>query len=220
MFATSADASEGPQGVVTPDGHPGSRGGLKVRRQTHSCRSGQADEAPPQPSAGKQVSRGCGSQVLGRATLKVDGAFGGAGDGSVQLLIGSGLGGTLVRFESSLLVGFTSIDRTFELPNLAAGDVLTVSLVLRAGATAGASAYSAVKSSVADLGNAARLFVDLETPGASWEALSGHDYRLTAVPLPAGFWLFGSALLGVARLRRRASPPAPFPSLGALRASG
>jgi hypothetical protein len=159
-----------------------------------------------------------GSPVLGRARLKVEGAFGGAADASVQLLIGSGLGGTLVQFESSLLAGFSSVDRAFDLPGLAAGDLLTVSLVLRAGANAGASRFSAVNASVADLGNSAHLCVDFETPGASWDPLSGHDYRLSAVPLPAGFWLLGTALIGLARFRRRAGQPGPIASSGARRA--
>lgn len=146
-----------------------------------------------------------GAPLAARGTLKVDGLLEGDGEVLVTLLIGSNLQGTLVNFNQSLFGATDSIDRSFDLPALADGEELLLSLTMRAQASAGSSINFARNRSSALYENSAFLFLDVLTPDAGYTALSGHDYRTTVVPGPPSLILLltGAAALAGRALRRR-----------------
>lgn len=67
--------------------------------------------------------------------------------------------------------------------------------------------YFPGSDAIADAANTAGFRIDVVTPGGTYSAMSGQSY-LTAVPVPAALWLFGSGLLGLigcARQKHRAA---------------
>jgi hypothetical protein len=65
-----------------------------------------------------------------------------------------------------------------------------------------AAGYFPDSNAVADAANTAGFHVDVVTAGGSYSSLSGQSY-VTAVPLPASAWFFGSALSLLAFARRQ-----------------
>lgn len=118
-------------------------------------------------------------------------------DGDVDVYRGITLLAHRDLFLSSINgVRFEEID----LPGLVVGDTITLIMILRASANA---SDIGVTASSADLGNSARLFLDVTSGNATFDAASGHDY--TTVPEPGGAWLalVGAAVLTGARRRLR-----------------
>lgn len=62
--------------------------------------------------------------------------------------------------------------------------------------------YVAESNGIAEAYNTAGFHIDVLTPGGAYSSLSGQSY-LTAVPLPAAAWLFGSGLSGLIGIARR-----------------
>ncbi len=64
--------------------------------------------------------------------------------------------------------------------------------------------YFADSTAIGAFGSTASYYIDVLTPGASFTSESGASYRsLSAVPVPAAVWLFGSGLLGLIGIMRR-----------------
>jgi hypothetical protein len=153
------------------------------------------------------VSLVSGALVHAKATLDVDGIFSGAGSARVELIIGGPQSGPLVVSTFQLLDGFEDRFLEFEF-NTQVGEELTVAMFINAQANAGASNFTTLAASGADLGNTAHLYLDLDD--AAFAALSGHDYRLDAPPVdpvgvaePTSFASLVLGLVAMAGLRGR-----------------
>ena len=88
-----------------------------------------------------------------------------------------------------------------DLPGLVVGDTLTLIMILRA--SANAADVGGVTASSADLGNSARLFLDVTSGNAEFAAASGHDYTTVPEPGAALLGLVGAGVLTGARRRAR-----------------
>ncbi len=63
--------------------------------------------------------------------------------------------------------------------------------------------YYADSTAIGSYGSTASFYIDVLTPGASFTSESGATYlNVSAVPVPAAVWLFGSGLLGLIALAR------------------
>jgi hypothetical protein len=141
-----------------------------------------------------------GTPITARLTIDVAGAFAGvpaSADGDVDVYRGITLLAHRDLFLSSINgTRFEQID----LPGLVVGDTITLIMILRASANA---ADIGVTASSADLGNSARLFLDVTSGNASFEAGSGHDYTTVPEPGAALLALVGAGVLIGARGRLR-----------------
>lgn len=145
--------------------------------------------------------------IQARLSLDVTGAFAGNGDLRVGLFLFSNLQGQLINFQTNRFAAFAgAIDRDFDF-TVVDGEQLLLRLFMDASASAPTSnGKTPVAVSLVDASHSATLQIQLLTPGASLLSVSGHDYSIAPVPLPATLPLLACALGVVGRmtLRRQA----------------
>jgi hypothetical protein len=166
----------------------------------------------------KHPTLALGSPITFNAVLDVDVAssepVGFAGTLLVQFGAGPQGGpfaGATYTFPNGLFTGVPDLDfaQTFPIQSFVGAFIvvstrLSVAGLSRAGPDGLGGTFGGVSSTVIDASNTVKTFLDPVTPGLVFVSESGHDYRLNAVPLPAGLWLFLSALVSTTfRLKRR-----------------
>lgn len=146
------------------------------------------------------VSVACSGAMASSVTLESGGSysvFDPIPPGWMEINVGSGVTGAIFRLEDTINDGYTVAYQLYEsdkVTTVGAGWTFT-DLGLTAVNLAQAGVYRALNSG-------SQYFLKLAfTNGdaTSWAAST----NISAVPLPAAAWLFGSALLGLGALRRK-----------------
>jgi len=145
-----------------------------------------------------------GTPVDLRLTIEVSGAFLGNGaGGDVDVFVYRA--GSIVHQRALVTnILLPSVLEEIDLTGFAVGDDLAIWMGLYAFAGA-SSDQPQLESGLADLGNSARLHLDVESGNAAFESTSGYDY--TSVPEPSAALLLaaGAAALATCAGARRAA---------------
>ena len=147
-----------------------------------------------------------GTLVLTRLTVRMEGAFAGNGEGTVEFSA-TGISTT----SGTALVGRPTLTLTFDRTYVV-GQAVDYRFQFDVRASAGPGRLG----STADLRNTVNVFADALTPGGFLMSTSGHDYSSNAIPVeppspvpePATGALAVVALLGLFVARRHAGSPA------------
>ena len=151
-----------------------------------------------------------GAAVTFHLTVDVGGAFigeGGGGDAALKVYRNGSIAHERTITTNVLQSQFSDV---FDLPGFVVGD--DVALYLRLRAFAGAvDLPDTLSAATADLGDSARLHLDITSGNARFDAASGHDYRLAPEPVAPGLARRrrGGARRGSRMEAAPASPPSP-----------
>lgn len=140
-----------------------------------------------------------GDPVALRLTLDVHGAFGGNGDGDGELML---FRNGFVQFERDIFLYRDApvLFAEHDFAGFQVGDSVAVYMRIRATA-GGQNSPGAPTTSVADMSNTGKFFLDVRSSNAVFASTSGFDYR--SVPEPSFAPLVAAGLVALA-LRRRA----------------
>jgi hypothetical protein len=154
------------------------------------------ERGPLQPIGGATP----GAPVTLHLTIDVGGIFLGQGAGG-DVALAVYRNGT-VAYERPVVVNalHQGVADAVDLPGFVVGDDVALYLRLRTFAAA-VDEPEALSSATADLGDSARIYLDVASGNARFDAASGHDYGF--VPEPAGPALLGVGAVVLAAARRR-----------------
>lgn len=136
-----------------------------------------------------------GATGKGAITIDLTGVLTGASTVDLNAIAFRGNSTCVLGCSSTLLAvlspSVTSRTITVNLDNLAPGEMLT--WVVRIDARSSVGNGPAGLLSMADVSNSLHLYFDVDNPAMTVTSASGHDYSLSAVPLPASAWLLATA---------------------------